>query len=43
MHFDVATQMGGLVIAETIDGSWLGTTFHAARFRIGQTQPDAAP
>ncbi len=43
MHFDVATQMGGLVIAENIDGTWLGTTFHGARFHIGQTQPDAAP
>lgn len=42
VHFDVATQMGGLVIAEAMDGSFLGTVFHGAHFRIGQAKPDPA-
>jgi len=43
IHLDVATQLGALVIAMNIDGSFLGTTFHNATTRLGQTTPDPIP
>ena len=43
LHYDVATQMGALIIAFNIDGSYFGTQFSKETARIGQTTPDAVP
>ena len=43
LHYDVATQMGALIIAFDVDGSFFGTTFHKSTARIGQPTGDAVP
>ncbi|MHB8510306.1 MAG: hypothetical protein ACYDGR_16945 [Candidatus Dormibacteria bacterium] len=43
LHYDVATQFGGLIVAFNVDQSYLGTTFHSATQRIGQAKPDPLP
>lgn len=39
VHFDVATQFGGLMIAENLDGTLLGETVQKGALRQGQTTP----
>jgi hypothetical protein len=43
VHYDVATQMGALVVAFNVDGGLFGTTFHKAETRIGQLKADPLP
>lgn len=43
IHYDVATQLGGVVIGLNVDGPWFGTTLHTVKQRLGQVDPDALP
>jgi predicted small lipoprotein YifL len=43
LHYDVATQMGALMIAFNVDGPFFGIPYKAATARLGQTSPDPVP
>ena len=43
LHFDVATQMGALMIAFNIDGAFFGTQYQKETARIGQVAADPVP
>jgi hypothetical protein len=43
LHYDVATQMGALIIAFNVDGPFFGIPYQKATARLGQTSPDAVP
>ena len=43
LHYDVATQLGALIIAFNVDGPFFGTIYQKATARLGQTSPDPVP
>ena len=43
VHYDVATQMGALIVTFNMDGSFFGTKFDKETARIGQINGDPVP
>jgi hypothetical protein len=43
IHYDVATQMGALMVAFNVDGKYLGVKYLKATARIGQATGDPVP